>query len=259
MQTRPLNEEVFLAQLSSRAVLLNTAFQNSIVDLLMSHSASDSDIIAGGADYMSHHHLEDTFESIRSQRLSNVLKSKQEMCNKTLVGSQGERSTIESGDRSQLSLNYNPNMIRCKFDEGVGVVEIHNAPIKSLSRMREKLLEYMLPSPKGVWPLTANILDPVRLSLVTNGPSHIRQLVRWFLEKPGAFGFTVCRLKNAFALPRSLVHDGYRDVKLFVIFSGPGDLKIIGEIQIHDREMHKLKQQMHHLYRVKRAHGPDLI
>ena len=40
------------------------------------------------------------------------------------------------------------------------------------------------------------------------------------------------------------VPDGYRDVQLSVIFRGPGDLRIIGEVQIHDAELHSLKQKV---------------
>ena len=38
---------------------------------------------------------------------------------------------------------------------------MHPAPAKAVARMREKLREYAPPHPKGVWPLAANILDPV--------------------------------------------------------------------------------------------------
>ncbi len=38
--------------------------------------------------------------------------------------------------------------------------------------------------------------------------------------------------------------DGYRDVQLSVIFRGAGDLLIIGEVQVHDAELHSLKQKV---------------
>jgi len=69
----------------------------------------------------------------------------------------------------------------------------------------------------------------------------------------------VCRIKNGFALPRAEVSDGYRDVKLFLLFTGPGGLRIVGEVQVHDRDLFDLKQRMHRLYRIKRAQAPDLI
>jgi hypothetical protein len=66
----------------------------------------------------------------------------------------------------------------CQFEEGPGLVAVHQAPVKAIARMREKILEY---SQKGNvwsgWPLTANILDPIRTSVVCNGPSQILQVV----------------------------------------------------------------------------------
>ena len=40
------------------------------------------------------------------------------------------------------------------------------------------------------------------------------------------------RVKNGFALGRNDVADGYRDLKLFVVFDDPAGLGIIGEIQV---------------------------
>ena len=40
-------------------------------------------------------------------------------------------------------------------------------------RMREKLREYAAEG--AAWPVTASILDPVRLSVVCDGPAHIVQ------------------------------------------------------------------------------------
>ena len=41
-------------------------------------------------------------------------------------------------------------------------MQIYAAPPKSSSRMRDKLLKYAPPHPKAIWPLAANILDPVQ-------------------------------------------------------------------------------------------------
>jgi hypothetical protein len=40
--------------------------------------------------------------------------------------------------------------------------------------MREKLSEYALEG--ADWPLTANIIDPVRLSVICNGPRQILEV-----------------------------------------------------------------------------------
>ena len=129
----------------------------------------------------------------------------------------------------------------CQFEQGPSAVEIHSAPIKTIARMREKLADYAPPHPRGTWPLCANILDPVRLSIVCQGPEHILEILHWFVDNEAVTGLTVCRVKNKFAATGDEVADGYRDLKLCVIFTGPLNLKIIGEIQIQDARMHEYK------------------
>jgi hypothetical protein len=65
----------------------------------------------------------------------------------------------------------------CHFEEGPGFVAVHQGPVKGLARMREKLLEYADAADAWAdWPLTANILDPIRATIVCNGPSQILQV-----------------------------------------------------------------------------------
>ncbi len=40
---------------------------------------------------------------------------------------------------------------------------------------------------------------------------------------------------------------------LCVLHTGPAGLRIIGEVQLHERRMYPLKVKMHRLYKVKRA------
>ncbi len=42
-------------------------------------------------------------------------------------------------------------------------------------------------------------------------------------------------------------YDGYRDLMLCVLYTGSHGLRIIGEIQIHDRRLYALKMRMHKL------------
>eukprot|EP00960_Hanusia_phi_P005984 172653-Hanusia_phi.AAC.1 len=131
----------------------------------------------------------------------------------------------------------------CMFREGLGVVKVHFARVKSVSRMREKLRDYAPPNPKGIWPLCCNILDPVRLCLVCDGPSQMVQVAEWFEAFSSSGPLTLCRVKNKFAW--EVVEDGYRDLKLHVIYRGEEDLQIIGEIQIQDSQLYSLHTQMH--------------
>ena len=131
--------------------------------------------------------------------------------------------------------------LACSFEEGVGIVEVHAGAPKTVSRMREKLLKYSHPHPKAKWPLCANILDPVRSSIVCRGSSQILQVLSWFTEQQQNDCLPICRLKNKFSFPTERIPDGYRDLQICVLFQGSSGLSIIGEIQIHDCEMHELK------------------
>jgi len=70
----------------------------------------------------------------------------------------------------------------------------------------------------------------------------------------------VARIKNKFGLAREDTVGGYRDLMISVIFTEPrSGLRIIGEVQIHDRVLYALKTKMHHLYKVIRASSADKI
>ncbi len=65
----------------------------------------------------------------------------------------------------------------CLFAEGPDFVAVHGGPVKGLVRMREKLLEYAHAGDAWAdWPLVANILDPIRATIVCNSPSQILQV-----------------------------------------------------------------------------------
>jgi hypothetical protein len=206
-------EEVFLAQLTSRAMLLNVEFQAKVLDVVNGHAAPPHD--------------DDGWPSVEvdpAEAVSNQVVA-----------------ALSSG-RSSWTLPREAIEVLCRFDGGEGDVVVHMAPQKAVARMREKMLEYAPPHPQGRWPLSANILDPVRASIVCDGSDQVVQVARWFTEHEAETGLVVCRLKNTF----SAAHDtqalgGYRDLKLFVLFEGAGGLRIIGEIQIHDMQLYLLK------------------
>ena len=82
-------------------------------------------------------------------------------------------------------------------------VWVSPAPPKLIGRMREKLLEYH--EEGAEWPLTACILDPVRASIVCNGPAEMMEVIGWILASAHAesgSGLHVCRIKNKFSLRR---------------------------------------------------------
>jgi len=155
------------------------------------------------------------------------------------------------------------SVVRCNCEDTIPI-EFFSAPIKSVARMREKLAKYVPPHPAAIWPLTANILDPVRASIVCDGPKQILQAANWFISNEcisdtHKYPLTVVRVKNKFSPSHPEVTDGYRDLKLFISFMDSRGLGIIGEIQFHDRILYGLKMQMHKLYKIKRAQSADNI
>ncbi len=105
----------------------------------------------------------------------------------------------------------------CSF-EGVqiGNVDVFSAPVKTIDRMREKVLEYVTESNGAGWPLCANILDPVRSSVVCRGPAQILQVFQWFggsnprmmnefheeAQSTTVRLMPISRVKNKFAFPK---------------------------------------------------------
>ena len=134
--------------------------------------------------------------------------------------------------------------ITCTLNQGFGLgnFDVHTAPIKTMARMREKLLEYA--AGDAQWPLSANILDPIRASIVCDGATAIMEVVGWFTKHGGEAGMRVCRIKNKFSFHQDELVGGYRDLMICLVFTGVSGLRIIGEIQVQDRTLHDLKQKV---------------
>ena len=83
-----------------------------------------------------------------------------------------------------------------------------------------------------------------RTSIVCHGASKILQAVRWFTQHEESTCLRVCRLKNKFAFEKDKLVGGYRDVMLCVLFIEDDGLRIIGEIQIQDYKLSKIKSKV---------------
>ena len=111
--------------------------------------------------------------------------------------------------------------IRCQFSNVAAFVEVVPAPVKTLARMREKVLEYSAEvaamtakdNPGHGWPQAARIVDPVRSTIVCNGPAQILEVFQWF--SAGSEGFPskpICRVKNRFSFAKGEVLGGCGDL-----------------------------------------------
>ena len=104
-----LNEEVFISQLHRRAQLLNTAFQQAVLDVLKKHSK-------GGANNF-----------VSARKLSS-----ESFCS----------ITSDEQDWIKYESSVRKCCVECLFKNGeCSAVYFHSAPVKTLARMKEKLAE----------------------------------------------------------------------------------------------------------------------
>ena len=182
--TRPplRDEEVFVSQLHHRARLVNGAFQRFVLDVVLRHAA----------------HLVPTKPA--APELGKAL------------GRARPPATSPAGPVEKRGVHA----VECAFGDGEeGWVEVHLAGVKAAARMREKLGKYAPPHPRARWPLSANILDPVRVSVVCGGPSQVLEAVEWFmrLDPDQQRVMAVVRAKNKFSDAREEV-GRYRKIAL---------------------------------------------
>jgi len=305
------DEEIFLQQLYRRARILSRPFQKRVFQEICRHAAKENLTFDVGSLIEPANLRSPTNDATSSTIPSQGANAHGAAC---------EANSSFSAARALRRKTRGARIVDCLFNTPrhsdssgpelasssyISPVEVKFAPVKTLARMREKVKEYDFP--EANWPLSANILDPVRISLICEGPLEIVEVVRWFFEAeeesnlrsafslgivgadigdedvrdeddPESVGvatdntdavpeqqhapspLSVMFIKNRFTRPREQVPDGYRDVKLFARFTDSvSGLSIIGEIQIHDRQLHEIKLQMHKLYKVVRAHSADLV
>jgi hypothetical protein len=112
-------------------------------------------------------------------------------------------SNIEGSSESSSGVLTVPDVL-CQFRGGVFPVWVAPAQSKKVPRMTEKVQEYVKEG--ADWPRAACILDPVRASIVCHGAAQIIEVAEWLLMGEPASAlqtFSVCRVKNKFALSRS--------------------------------------------------------
>jgi hypothetical protein len=154
-------------------------------------------------------------------------------------------SGFEAADHTETRIRFKGPVRGSSFgDEDYSGIEIHTSPPKGIERLREKVLKYAPPHARAQWPLAANILDPVRCSIVCPSPAIMVRVLGWFMDHQQTNNLAIRRVKNKFAWSPDQVLHGYRDVQMSVIFVGRSSLGIIGEIQIHDQELYKLKHKV---------------
>ncbi len=238
-----LNEEVFLAQLHRRSLLLNKEFQDAVMGVVMCHVELDSmtktveALLNRRASSSAPSSIEAPLMSINRQLgwTKHILQSFSStsalstckdsggpprsgklhlgLASDTHREFQWKGSLMGTSDIFTESTDLDGphgTQITCRFSDGMDVVEVFPAPIKTLARMQEKVLEYSAEAASTAggklgngWPQTARILDPIRSSIVCNGPTHILEAFQWFSEGgEGCSSKPICRFKNRFSFAK---------------------------------------------------------
>jgi hypothetical protein len=275
------DESVFISQLKRSAFLLDRAFKRKVVETL--ESSSQAIIIsqsqATGHAKTTQERYTDFKSMVWRERnedydfaswlddgggdsddLSSV-KSE----NDTVMGRFSPTSSSDGTAPSTIELQESTGCVTVRvgaFQEEPDQVKVYFAQIKTKKRMEEKLKKYVFPHAWSTWPLAANIRDPIRLSIACDNPGHLLQIVRLFLSSQASTGLRVVRVKNKFLQSDEEVKSGLYglDLSLNALFEEPGSgLKIIGEIQVHDKRIQEVKSRIHKLYKIKRARNPTMI
>jgi hypothetical protein len=243
--TALLDEEIFITQLHRRAVLLNDEFQKKVLDIVAEHAVADQEeqmvklhrLSSVAFSNSSRNQIQFTSSLVYRADPNRAASDQQASSSKssTTTGDTTATATLPAERKGSgaelfparipsLTTNRHPSMrefrkvkgdpgellgtrMTCIFTSGAsGPVEVWPAPEKAPGRMREKLSEY---AAEGVpWPRCAQILDPVRASVVCEGPEQMVQVAEWFLRQaPQIESYSmepdtrlvVCRVKNKFA------------------------------------------------------------
>ncbi len=274
-----LNEEVYLAQLHKRAILLNEEFQDAVKEVVLQHAVAAESVHADGVE--SGWQVQGPMETASTAYVPDVdglpvtkasasivmAKSAPAALNSASRAPSGSSDVTHWGNAASLqspswtfdnrlqptpsassatsslmpwkrlsrvrsdlasrtqssgfpihrcpsvisSEGFHGTHIVCKFKDRSAVVEVLTAPVKTVARMREKVLEYSAEastskgsSPGSGYPHTAQIVDPVRSSIVCDGPAQILEVFRWFSQ-----GVSICRVKNRFSFDKGELLGGF--------------------------------------------------
>jgi hypothetical protein len=124
MTSRRMGEEVFLAQLHRRARLLNDGFQNQILQVLRRYETVD-----GVRKKESWSRSQSNLSDSAMRFSADLILSNSSMSDSFLRMGSNMTSTISEWSLYTVGAVVVP--FECTFADGVGAVEVHQAPIKT--------------------------------------------------------------------------------------------------------------------------------
>jgi hypothetical protein len=241
-----LNEEVFLAQLHRRALLLNPGFQDAVKHIVLRNAVEAEGAVVEPLDWDLHENTAtgvinevagrppslssslakapsgsvDTLSWWSRRASASLVMETPSLLTSAVSSRTGSvwkhRGTLKAGSEvlplrcssaSAESTGHGVH-IMCAFQSGAAGVEVLTAPVKTLARMREKVLEYAAEAVGG-WPQSARIVDPIRASIVCNGPAQILEAFLWFSQGlDGRPRVPICRVKNRFSFDKGEIMGG---------------------------------------------------
>ncbi|EKX41377.1 hypothetical protein GUITHDRAFT_112591 [Guillardia theta CCMP2712] len=214
-----VREDVFISQLQQLASRLNSAFHKAILDIILKHC----------------------------------------------------RTQISSGVTSSALLQRRSSQIfSCQMLHRQGEIAAVFPSCKTVKSMTEKLKDFGPPHPAAVWPLTANVLDPVRMCIICQDAADMLEVVSWLEEHQRQHSdLKICEIVNGFGKEEGGAR--WRGLKVLVLFEdrggggggggeggggggvgcpgrggggGGGGGRIIGEVQLQDKELFALNSRM---------------
>jgi len=131
--------QVYIAQLHRRALMLDSAFKDKVLEALTKPIFGSSD------------------SNKSAQQTTTRLRAVDSL-------------PASSSGRGEIPVEF-------EAQGRIISASVYLAPVKKLERMRIKLDSYRPPYPRSQWPLTAHITDPVRLSVVCCRPEDVVQVL----------------------------------------------------------------------------------
>ena len=159
------------------------------------------------------------------------------------------RTQISSGVTSAALLHRRPSQVfSCQMLHRQGEIAAVFPSCKTVKSMTEKLKDFAPPHPAAVWPLTANVLDPVRMCIICQDAADMLEVVSWLEEHQRQHpDLKICEIVNGFGKEDAGAQ--WRGLKVLVLFEDRGGGlggggRIIGEVQLQDRELFALNSRM---------------
>ncbi|EKX32018.1 hypothetical protein GUITHDRAFT_121812 [Guillardia theta CCMP2712] len=264
-----LPEHVFVAQLHAKATTLAETFRESLLLLLLPHSTGLVVQHAGGEEVTLRCRFEGEeddvtvrYARVKSQhRMREKLKEFAPPAPASGPPAAAPAAAADDVDNAPPALATSPALSDVSH-------AARSVNVAAISRLASASFVAPACRPEAAWPLAANIVDPVRLSVVCRGPSKMLQVLQWLRAADSSEPLSVCRIRNKFVRARrkeekgeeeeeevqgEVDGGGLRVLMVSMLLRGPRGMNIIGEVQVHDVRTFPCYVQMQRMLKLRRS------